>query len=583
MASLGAVSLGATLLTTTPLVANAMDDGGALYGANRYETAYAIASSLYDNSVDNLNEVVIASGRNFPDALVGGSIAARKGAPLLLADTDVTPWLLDYLRGTKVTIIGGLGAVSNNAEAQLKNATLNVQRVGGANRYDTAVKALQTTFAGHQDTVFVASGANFPDALAGSAMAGKLGAPMMITNPGGMDEATLNLLRSYSPSKVYVLGGRGAVSDAVINQVHTVTGNVERLEGADRYQTSVAIANRLAGGTTNAYVASGVSFADALAAGPIAAKRGMPIYLSPKDYLPVGIPGGVSLVRVGGPGVLSPTLVTNRRPAANQGQGVSVEHGTNTGNSRRSTQAQDNNGSDCFDRSLLGFNYHVHVTGIPVLSHCYNRFPKMSESYAKRFKEHFVKVWNDERNSKGLVTIPMSSEDSAMTAEVQDEAEKIADGRLPFEHPAQNNPATAGAENIIGVPYSGDPELDAESAFQGWKESPGHYKNMLTDWGDLYAGAKYFKWGLGVAIDTRGDYPILTAQHRIMSISGPNGFNGSIHSKEYLKSEEFRKLVVAGMNFKIENGDCFMQDKNDPEKKWHRTKMLACEYAGLTK
>jgi putative cell wall-binding protein len=61
----------------------------------------------------------------------------------------------------------------------------------------------------------VASGAAFPDALAGAALAGHLGAPVLLTRPTTLPDVTATALRDQQPSAITVLGGTGVVSASV--------------------------------------------------------------------------------------------------------------------------------------------------------------------------------------------------------------------------------------------------------------------------------------------------------------------------------------------------------------------------------
>lgn len=581
------MSLTATLLAAAPLTADAATNNGQIYGQDRYDTALAVSQSFYRTT----NEVVIASGRNFPDALVGGSVAAAKNSPLLLADDDIKDSVLAYIGANtaRVTILGGAGAVSPNVENKLRTVAPSVQRVGGADRYDTARQALSSTFAGHYDNVFIASGANYPDALAGSAMAGKLGVPLMITPPGGMDAATLDTLRSFSPSKVYVLGGNGAVSDTVVQQANSITGNVERIAGGDRYQTAVAIAQKFSG-TQYAYLASGTSFADALAAAPIASKTGQAIYLSPKDWLPAGIPADAILTRVGGPGVLSDGVFTNQQgrdvapdrwtggvdtkqgghrnnPPANPAWngGISTNQGGNSGTHNPNDNIPSWEG--CIERQYLGFNYHFKdgLRAGNTLYRCRDRFPAFTKVYAEKFKKHFIEVWNEYRESKGLDTVPISNEYNAMSAEVQDATDKIADGRLPYTHPGASSKEMEGFENGTIVPYTGDPELDAESAFQSWKDSPDHNRNMLVDYNTQYTWARWeYKWGLGVSLKpNHGTVREIVAFHRIKPVKVGSNKKSSRASD----SEPSKKRISSVVHYTYEDGQCYSEYKGKKTKR----------------
>jgi putative cell wall-binding protein len=107
------------------------------------------------------------------------------------------------------------------------------------------------------------------------------------------------------------MGGTGSISDGVVSALAAYAPTVTRVSGADRYATAVSLsAATTASGVSRVYLASGTSFPDGLAAGPIAGMRGAPLLLVPPDYVPSSVaselerlnPGAV--VVVGGTGVI---------------------------------------------------------------------------------------------------------------------------------------------------------------------------------------------------------------------------------------------------------------------------------------
>lgn len=154
---------------------------------------------------------------------------------------------------------------------------VTVARLAGNDRYETAVAVAKAAYPSGATTVVVASGLIFPDALAGAAMAGDLGAPLLLTERDRVPTATANGLRDLGATTVYVLGGSTVISTQVEQQLATGGRTVERIAGGDRYFTAAEIAVEIgAGGIADldgrrtAFVATGLDFADALAGGPVA-------------------------------------------------------------------------------------------------------------------------------------------------------------------------------------------------------------------------------------------------------------------------------------------------------------------------
>ena len=188
-------------------------------------------------------------------------------------------------------------------------------RVAGPNRYDTAVEASKEGFPEGADTVVLATGADWPDALGGSALAGAVRGPLLLTTPGALRPEVAEEIARLGATKIYILGGAGAISAEVESALNRIPGmTVVRLGGVDRYVTGLIVANeviRIAGtdfGGT-AYVATGADFPDALAVSPLASARVCPVLLADARTNAVSLPSAVaSAVIVGGVGVVSPEV-----------------------------------------------------------------------------------------------------------------------------------------------------------------------------------------------------------------------------------------------------------------------------------
>lgn len=264
-----------------------------LAGSDRYSTAVQISKDAFSPGV---NAVYIATGSDFPDALAGGPAAAAVDSPILPVAKDVIPSAikaeLNRLDPKKIVILGGTGAVSTAVETELKAYTDGaVVRLAGTDRYTTAATISADTFAANVPVVYISTGFNFPDALAGGPVAGISGGPILLvgaTIPG----ATKKELNRLEPAKIVILGGTGVVNEAVAGELAGfTTGTVTRLAGYDRYSTAAAISASLFGATTEVvYVATSDNFPDALAGGPAAASSAGygagPILLVRSDSVP---------------------------------------------------------------------------------------------------------------------------------------------------------------------------------------------------------------------------------------------------------------------------------------------------------
>jgi putative cell wall-binding protein len=302
-------------------------------GSTRYATSQAIAQAnttvfpcVDANAGKNF---IIARGDNFPDALAASYLAGVNHVPILLTASTSLPnetiAALKNLGVQHVLIIGGTGAISQGVEnviagmhayncggTQLAN-TITVNRVQGTDRFETAKAVALTggTFGTSDNgldggtcnavkTAIVASGVNFPDALAagGLANAGMNGCghdsgpiPLLLTNTDSLPTATSSVLADNGVKQVILMGGTGAVSTNVENAIKNVGGtgniNVVRVFGGTRQETAAKLASDVLGksdignfNSTRAFVSRPDEFADALAAAPLLGLFHAPLFLS---------------------------------------------------------------------------------------------------------------------------------------------------------------------------------------------------------------------------------------------------------------------------------------------------------------
>lgn len=158
-------------------------------------------------------------------------------------------------------------------------------RLGGKDRYETAVKVSQNGWKSGSDYAILASGEGYADALCSAPLAKAKDAPILLTKKNVLNESTLKELKRLGVKQVYIIGGNGSVSKEVESKVKGIAKNIERLQGKDRYETSVKIAGKL-GKNNKVILASGEGYADALSAAPVAAIKGIPVVLTKVKELP---------------------------------------------------------------------------------------------------------------------------------------------------------------------------------------------------------------------------------------------------------------------------------------------------------
>ncbi|WP_136708524.1 cell wall-binding repeat-containing protein [Agromyces sp. H66] len=189
-----------------------------------------------------------------------------------------------------------------------------VARIAGSDRYATSVAVSKTQFAPGVDTVFVANGMDFPDALSGAGIAALRDGPLLLTPSAGLPQTVIDEIKRLEPRSAIIFGGTGVVGPKVEAQLRELTGSyVSRFSGADRYATSAAIA-RMEFGSHNpsvVYIANGSTFPDALSGAPLAGQDPGPLLLSTATWIPDVIAAELDrlnpgrIVILGGTGAIS--------------------------------------------------------------------------------------------------------------------------------------------------------------------------------------------------------------------------------------------------------------------------------------
>ncbi len=199
-------------------------------------------------------------------------------------------------------------------------------RLAGDNRTGTAVEVSKEAFPSGTSTVLIASRDNFPDALCGAPLAHAVRGPVLLTSPRSLDASvTEEILRLWGTTRTpgtmtaIILGSDRAVSSDVFGQLQGLLGanNVSRVGGANRYETSIKIQQKLAtlrGAPSTVVIASALNFPDALAISPVAARKNMPILLTDPSSLTtvtsdaIASVGASATVIVGGTAAVSESV-----------------------------------------------------------------------------------------------------------------------------------------------------------------------------------------------------------------------------------------------------------------------------------
>ena len=249
-----------------------------LSGSDRFGTAIA-ASVVEFPSAGTAGAVVLARADDYPDAFVGTALAAAKNAPLLFANggllTAATQAEIQRVlpAGGTVYLLGGTTAIPASVATTLTGLGFVPVRYAGTDRFGTALAVADAL--NDPSTVLLATGVNFPDALAAGPAAAHVHGVVLLTNGSSLTPAVTAYLAAH-PGTVYAIGGPAVAADP----------SATALSGADRYATAAMVASTLFTSPANVGVASGTAFPDALSGGAFQAHFGGPIVLTDPHILP---------------------------------------------------------------------------------------------------------------------------------------------------------------------------------------------------------------------------------------------------------------------------------------------------------
>lgn len=282
-------------------------------GLDRFATSLAIAESLYNGPINNC---ILTTGFNFPDALSGSALSKKLNAPLLICGNsskdskDVIRYIETHLtKDGTLYILGGPGAVKEEILDALKNMGVqNILRLAGQNRYNTNLEVLKQLNIQKGTPVIITTGENYPDSLSIGPIAASLGYPVLLSSRDSLNQASEDFLRDIAPSKIYIVGGTGAISDTLVQKLQELTqlpsGSITRIQGLNRFETALNIAKHFNLYSAKILLATGADFPDALSAATLATYHNCPIllvgdemhllqeYLSSKHYTDAFICGG---------------------------------------------------------------------------------------------------------------------------------------------------------------------------------------------------------------------------------------------------------------------------------------------------
>lgn len=259
------------------------------------ETRYATMAALLPRAPWKADRtVVLASGSNYPDALAAASLAGAYDAPIVLSEPNSLSVdaddMIEQLSPNVIYVVGGEAAVSKSAVdtvAYYAADGCKVFRIAGDTRLEASLAIAKRV---HQkstasDTLIVATGFNYADALSVSPFAFAYKSPIFLCSSNGLSADVISYISGAGFKRAILVGGTAAVPERVKHQLTSAdisSGSITRLAGSTRYETSAKIMSYAVNAgmnVSNVYLATGTNFPDALAAGPVAGKLRAPLLL----------------------------------------------------------------------------------------------------------------------------------------------------------------------------------------------------------------------------------------------------------------------------------------------------------------
>ncbi|MEK3857180.1 cell wall-binding repeat-containing protein [Cytobacillus sp. FSL H8-0458] len=250
-----------------------------LGGEDRFEVAVNVSKKWY-----GANTVLLVNYNAFADALSAGPLAYKYDAPILLTHatklTEATKIEIKRLVPNKVVVVGGEASVSDSVLNQIRLLGIkDVERISGKDRFE--VSANVAKIINNWESVIIADGLNYPDALSISSYAAINQVPILLTRPNSLPVQAADLIKMQKVSMSLIIGGEASVSKLV----ERALPRPERIGGKNRFEVAANVYKEKMP-ADSIYLATGMSFADALTGSVAAAKEKASIVLTRSDFVP---------------------------------------------------------------------------------------------------------------------------------------------------------------------------------------------------------------------------------------------------------------------------------------------------------
>jgi len=246
-------------------------------GKDRYEVSFKLADNMKGNlGIDKFDTVILTDGYVFANALSGSYLAKKHKAPLLFVDTDNIVMTMEYVSSNlndygNIYVIGEINGLSDDVISNYSSSS--VIRIGGENIYEINLNSLKYMDS-DTDRILVCTGENFADSISAIAT----GLPILMVRDT-LSDSQINLIHQYKIKMFSVIGGTIAVNEIVEEELKQY-GEVERIKGRTRYDTSAVIAAEFFKGASSVVITSGKILTDSFCSGIYAANTGIPMLLA---------------------------------------------------------------------------------------------------------------------------------------------------------------------------------------------------------------------------------------------------------------------------------------------------------------
>ncbi|TLS35587.1 N,N-dimethylformamidase beta subunit family domain-containing protein [Pseudalkalibacillus caeni] len=250
-------------------------------GKDRFEVAVHVSQKGWSGS----DTVYLVNYLAFADALSATPLAYQSHAPILLTHPDrltaATKDEINRLKASKAVLVGGTGSISQNVVQDLNTMGIkDIHRIGGKDRYEVSANVANNV--NTKDKAVIATGMTFADALSVAPYAARNSYPILLTRKNVIPAPVAQYLNNKKFSSSIIMGGEGSVG----REVAANLPDPERIGGADRYAVAANLIRVKNLPTDQAFIATGLTFADALTGSVLAAKEYSPILLTRPEILP---------------------------------------------------------------------------------------------------------------------------------------------------------------------------------------------------------------------------------------------------------------------------------------------------------